>query len=219
MSLLETNKKSQLLAQHIQLISVIRIERDSKSFLRGLQMLLCVPERLSRRKFQQPRSKTHHPNVSQSSLSLYAAQGLCETSERIWSILWWGDGISPVSPLLLACPCHGDVARGGFLYLSRCHWRGGPWFLFSLSNSNQDLAIHWVEKKMSKQERMKISKEGKDGRCSIWTCLPLRSSRLENVLLPSHSTLYLAVVDLSPTSHPPYCECRCQIEGFSQCKA
>ena len=63
------------------------------------------------------------------------------------------------------------------------------------------------------------SKEGRDGRCSIWTCLPLRSSKLESELLPSHSTLYLAVVDLSPTSHPPYCECRRQIEGFSRCKA
>lgn len=42
-----------------------------------------------------------------------------------------------------------------------------------------------------------------NGRCSIWTFCPLSCSRLENVPLPSHSTLYLTVGDFSPASPPP----------------
>lgn len=54
------------------------------------------------------------------------------------------------------------------------------------------------------QNKKHLSREGRrDGRCFIWTFCPIISSRLENVLLPSHSALHLTVVDFSPASPPP----------------
>lgn len=163
-------------------------------------MLLCVFKRLVWCKVQQPRGKTHQPNVSQSRLRLDAAQGLCETSERIWSILWWGDGISPISLPLFVCPCHGDVGGGGFLYLWRCQWRGASWFLFSLSNRNQDMVIQWVEKEMSKQKRVKHLRSEGIERAPSGHFVPSAAADWKTYSLPSHSTLNLTVVDFSPTS-------------------
>lgn len=61
------------------------------------------------------------------------------------------------------------------------------------------LAIQWVEEEMSKHKKDETSKQGSSGRSSIWPFCPLSSSRLENVLLPSHSVLHLMVVDFSPS--------------------
>lgn len=120
-------------------------------------MLLCVPERLVWHKAQQPQGKTHHPNVSQSRLSLNAAQGLYETSERIWSILWWGDGISSISPRpSLPWGCCGRVIYGDVIeeedhdFSSLCQ-----------------IAIkirQWVEKGNVNKKRMKhLSRDGMEG--------------------------------------------------------
>ncbi len=107
----------------------------------------------------------------------------------------------PFLPYCLLVPAMSTL-QGVFLYLWRCQRSGGSWFLFSLSNCNQDLTIQWVEKEMSKQKGMKHIRreERRDRRCSIWTFCPPRGSWLENVPLPS---LYLAVVDFPPSSPPP----------------
>lgn len=101
-----------------------------------------------------------------------------------------------------------------FLYLWRCQWRGG--------SSLCQIAIKiwrfsgWKRKCQNKKRWKHLRRERRrDGRCSIWTFCPLRSSRLENVPLPSYSTLYLMAVDFSSNqSSSSYCDCRCQSEFF-----
>lgn len=46
--------------------------------------MLCVLQQLVWHRTQNPLGKTHHPNVSQTRLSLDSAEGLCESSGALF---------------------------------------------------------------------------------------------------------------------------------------